>query len=93
MVKFLEEATMMLDFNHQHILPLLGVSIHKNRPHVILPYMENGDLKEYISNPQNVSVKHKHIEYTVYLIHNRIDTVTIVTIQCTNILYQRYLNF
>ena len=55
--QFLEEATIMKDFTHQHVLHLLGVAIDDDRVYVVLPYMENGDLKSFISNDANVSVK------------------------------------
>ena len=53
--QFLEEATIMKDFTHQHVLHLLGVAIDDDRVYVVLPYMENGDLKSFISNDANVS--------------------------------------
>ena len=55
--QFLEEATIMKDFKHQHVLHLLGVAIDNDRIYVVLPYMENGDLKSFISNDANVSTQ------------------------------------
>ena len=46
----------MSDFNHEHVLGLTGVVIRGNHPYVVLPFMENGDLKTFISNDDNVSV-------------------------------------
>lgn len=54
---FLEEAVIMKDFDHLNVLSLYGVVIRNNEPHVILPYMENGDLKNYVKNEDNVSIK------------------------------------
>lgn len=51
---FLEEAVIMKDFDHLNVLSLYGVVIRNNEPHVILPYMENGDLKNYVKNEDNV---------------------------------------
>ena len=51
---FLEEAVIMRDFNHPNVLSLLGVVIRDCRPHVVLPFMEHGDVKTYISNPDQV---------------------------------------
>ena len=53
---FLEEATIMKDFEHSNILHLVGVAIENNRAFVILPYMSNGDLKTFIQNEENVSL-------------------------------------
>ena len=53
---FLEEATIMKDFRHVHVLHLMGVVIDDlNRAYVLLPYMENGDMKAYISSDGHVS--------------------------------------
>ena len=47
----------MKDFNHPNVLSLIGVAIKdNNKPFVILPYMEHGDLKSYISNPDRVRI-------------------------------------
>ncbi|CAH1793778.1 unnamed protein product [Owenia fusiformis] len=48
---FLEEGLLMKDFDHINVLRLIGVIIEaaKQRPLVVLPYMELGDLKGYIT--------------------------------------------
>ncbi|ELU04082.1 hypothetical protein CAPTEDRAFT_93615 [Capitella teleta] len=53
-VQFLEEATLMSNFNHEHVLGLTGVVIRGSHPYVVLPFMENGDLKSFISNDDNM---------------------------------------
>ena len=54
-IQFLEEATIMDEFKHENILSLMGVVLENNKAYVILPYMENGDLKTFITNESNVS--------------------------------------
>lgn len=54
LVQFLEEATLMSQFHHDHVLGLTGVVVRDNHPYVVLPFMENGDLKSFISNDENV---------------------------------------
>ena len=55
-IDFLEEATIMKDFNHDHVLSMYGVIIDENnRVYVLLPYMANGDLKAYVADDHNVS--------------------------------------
>ena len=38
----------MLDFDHPNVLKLLGVCFDNELPLIILPYMANGDLKNYL---------------------------------------------
>ena len=45
----------MKDFDHPHILRLLGMSIdERGNPMVILPYMANGDLRSYVKDKTRV---------------------------------------
>ena len=46
----------MKDFEHDNILDLIGVVIDGLNAYVVLPYMENGDLKRLICNENNVSL-------------------------------------
>ena len=52
--EFLEEATIMKDFDHPNVLSLYGVVILQNKPHVLLPFMTYGDLRGFVSNTRNV---------------------------------------
>jgi len=57
---FLREAILMKDFHHNHVLGVIGVSFDSDAsPMVILPYMANGDLRQYITNTQLVSTSHR----------------------------------
>ena len=51
--EFLREAMVMKDFNHENVLHLIGVVIEKH--YVVLPFMENKDLRSFISAPERVS--------------------------------------
>jgi len=52
---FLREAILMKDFHHVHVLGVIGVSFDSDgSPMVILPYMANGDLRQYITSAQLV---------------------------------------
>ncbi|XP_041349577.1 macrophage-stimulating protein receptor-like [Gigantopelta aegis] len=52
---FVEEALLMKDFNHPHVLCLVGITLTDDRqPLVVLPYMENGDLLKYVSSDTQV---------------------------------------
>jgi len=52
---FLREAILMKDFHHVHVLGVIGVSFDSDgSPMVILPYMANGDLRQYVTSAQLV---------------------------------------
>ena len=52
---FLREGLIMKDFNHVHVLSLLGVSVDPmGIPLIVLPFMANGNLKKYLMNPSVV---------------------------------------
>ncbi|KAI1294776.1 Hepatocyte growth factor receptor [Halotydeus destructor] len=52
---FIQEALTMKDFDHEHVLSLIGVSFSPDdgSPMVIIPYMANGDLLKYIRDEHN----------------------------------------
>jgi len=62
---FLREAILMKDFHHVHVLGVIGVSFDSDgSPMVILPYMANGDLRQYITSAQLVRLLMHKIHYT-----------------------------
>ena len=53
---FLSEATLMIDFRHDNVLSLIGVVWEQSeRPLVVLPFMENGDLRKVVRDQSTVS--------------------------------------
>ena len=52
--EFLQEGMMMKDFDHVHVLSLIGVAIQGNNPRIILPFMEFGSLKDFLKNRNQV---------------------------------------
>ena len=52
---FLQEAITMRQFNHPNVLSTFGVSVHDDKPCVVLPLMTNGDLKNYLKSESSVS--------------------------------------
>ena len=67
--KFVEEAMTMQEFNHAHVLSLIGIVMDGGEdapnpgegnarvsgfPMVVLPFMKHGDLLSYIRNEKNV---------------------------------------
>ncbi len=55
---FIEESALMHSFDHPNVLGLIGISLDKNSsPYIILPYMENGDLRTFLKNKREVATK------------------------------------
>ena len=44
----------MIDFDHRNVLSLIAVAIENELPYVVLPLMENGDLRGFVSNIDRV---------------------------------------
>jgi len=53
---FYEEALVMRQFNHPNIMSMYGVSVHEGLPCVVMPLMQNGDLKSYLRKNRSVSI-------------------------------------
>ena len=55
-MEFLMEAVLMADFDHKNVMWLIAIVIDDfMKPHVVLPFMEHGDLRSYIAKPTIVS--------------------------------------
>jgi len=51
------EAVLMEDFDHRNVMWLIAIMIDNDmKPHVLLPLMEHGDLRSFISKPNNVCI-------------------------------------
>ena len=54
---FIEESMLMSEFRHPHVLGLIGISLDANNsPYLLLPYMENGDLRGFLKDKRGVSM-------------------------------------
>ena len=55
-VRFIEEAVILQDFDHPNVLQTLGICWPSGvTPRVVLPYMANGDLRSLIRRDSIVS--------------------------------------
>ena len=52
---FLQEMTIMKQFDHPNVLSLIGISIHNDKPCIILPLMNISDLYRYLKKHFEVS--------------------------------------
>lgn len=55
--RLLKEANMLKSINTTHIVKLLGVITKENPAYLILEYMDNGDLKEYLRSFKQSEIK------------------------------------
>ena len=57
---FVQEAVLMKDFRHPHVLSLVGLAERVgplgSAPYVIMPYMDNGDLLTYVRDTHVVGI-------------------------------------
>ena len=75
---FLREAILMKDFHHVHVLGVIGVSFDSDgSPMVILPYMANGDLRQYITRAQLVRF---HGVVSFYHQRSGVETVSVTSV-------------
>ena len=56
---FLLESTLMNTFHHPHVLGLIGISLNNcfRSPYLVLPFMENGDLRTFLKNKRDVATR------------------------------------
>ena len=45
-----KEVSMMLSFHHPNVMPLIGVCMDREMPLLIMPFMNNGSVLEYVKN-------------------------------------------
>ncbi|KAK2167282.1 hypothetical protein LSH36_30g06009 [Paralvinella palmiformis] len=69
LLEFLEEATLMKDFHHDNVLYLVGVVLQEGKPYVLLPLMENGDLRQFLLNPANTFTVGDLLEFGLQVAH------------------------
>lgn len=55
---FINELLRMREFNHHNVLNMIGMMLKDNQPYAVLPFMANGDLKEYIADPKKVTYRY-----------------------------------
>lgn len=61
---FVQEGIIMKNFNHPHVLSLLGLCLgYRKEPMVILPFMANGDLRTFVKDKSRVNYYVSHYIY------------------------------
>ncbi|XP_029165129.1 proto-oncogene tyrosine-protein kinase ROS-like [Nylanderia fulva] len=58
--EFLKEAQIMKNFDHKHVLKLLGICLETNLPWLILELMEAGDLLTFLRESRTLQPSHPH---------------------------------
>lgn len=59
--EFLQEAQLMSNFRHKHILSLLGVCLDNDPHFIIMELMEAGDLLGYLRARRPMLVRKSHL--------------------------------
>ena len=59
---FLSEAIVMSNFNHQNVLPVLGVCLNNNPFFLILELMEAGDLLAFLRGARQENVSDNDVQ-------------------------------
>ena len=54
--QFLHEATISRRLDHPNVLKVIGVSFDRRDCYLVLPFMEKGNLREFLMDKQNVSL-------------------------------------
>ena len=53
--EFLSEGINVAGHDHQNILSPIGITVQGNKPRILLPYMQHGDMKNYLKKQDVVS--------------------------------------
>ena len=61
--RFLNEAIIMRNFDHENVMRMIGFAVKSNNPYILLPYMENKDLRTYLKQNKQVHI------YTYVTLH------------------------
>jgi len=61
--EFLQEALLMSNFKHEHIIQLLGVCLDNDPQFIILELMEGGDLLSYLRASRPSVVSSEHVQF------------------------------
>ena len=51
--KLLKEVSLMVGLKHPNVMSLIGVCIDGEMPHLIMPFMTNGTLLQYVKKERN----------------------------------------
>ena len=46
--RLLKEVTLMVDFSHPNIMPLIGFCLDQETPLIIMPFMSKGNILQYV---------------------------------------------
>ena len=78
------ESTVMKQFDHPNVLPLLGVCVDPNDDDVfkvVLPFMANGDLRNFLKNNRVEQNKIDEFNDVVYMFSVFIDFTKVINSQ------------
>lgn len=56
MEEFLQESLKLQGLEHPNLLTVLGIVVDQNRPFMVLPLMDYGDMRKFLSSPDQVAL-------------------------------------
>lgn len=71
-IEFLQEAQLMSNFKHEHILQLIGVCLDNDPHYIIMELMQGGDLLTYLRSSRNPSVRlmlPNFLEFSIFFLN------------------------
>ena len=60
----------MKDFHHENVMELLAVTLHDEKPQIVLPFMCHGDLHNYLKDKDQVWGFVLHVNWKVDTLYN-----------------------
>ena len=80
----MKELTTMLSFDHPNVMTLIGMCLDRKAPLIIMPFMSNGSVLEYVR-------KHKH---ELFLTNESSDTevISIIIVMDTAVFHTDFSN-
>ena len=68
--KLAKEVSTMLSFKHNHVMSLIGVCIDGEMPLLIMPFMSNGSVLDYVrKNKDKLLITGQLLEEEVYVFY------------------------
>jgi len=70
---FIDDALVMKEFIHDHVMTLIGITFDENGlPLIVMPYMENSDLLDYLRQSTNSPTVESLITFVLNIVQGNV---------------------